>query len=167
VSTNEESPLSKKGKPKNPENVKRGRRSKQKGGRGEREAVAHLKLHGVPSAFRKAQRNGKIAGDADVEANPELTPFHLEVKRNEALNLWEAYNQAVRDAEKTEKIPVVMHRRNKSPWLVTMDLGIFVQLALTWTGHDPIYPTVDPTEGNNYDEEPEPIVQEDGAGPTD
>jgi hypothetical protein len=40
------------------------------------------------------------------------------VKRVERLNLYDAIEQAVRDAE--GRIPYVAHRRNRSVWLITL-----------------------------------------------
>lgn len=52
-----------------------------------------------------------------------LPGVHIEVKRVERLNVDEAMNQAIRDAEKfRDGIPALFHRRNRHPWLVTMRL---------------------------------------------
>lgn len=52
-----------------------------------------------------------------------LPGVHIEVKRVERLNVGEAMNQAIRDAEKfRDGIPALFHRRNRHPWLVTMRL---------------------------------------------
>lgn len=48
-------------------------------------------------------------------------PIHVEAKRTERLALHAAMRQAVRDAN-GHAIPVVMHRRSREPWLVTMEL---------------------------------------------
>ena len=63
--------------------------------------------------------------------NPDVTAggldaFHFEVKRVERLNVSEAMRQAVGDA--AGKIPVVAHRRNREPWLVTLKLDDFLCL---------------------------------------
>ncbi len=52
-----------------------------------------------------------------------LPGIHAEVKRVERLNISQAMAQAVRDAEKFQDgAPAVFHRRNREPWLVTMQL---------------------------------------------
>jgi len=52
-----------------------------------------------------------------------LPGIHVEVKRVERLNVGEAMAQAIRDAERFQDgAPVLFHRRNRRPWLVTMRL---------------------------------------------
>lgn len=93
--------------------------SKQKGKRGELEAAKVLRDLGFPEARRTAQYNGKETGSlADIIG---VDGVHIEVKRNERLNVNEAMDQAVRDCKDGET-PVVMHRKNRTPWLVTMRL---------------------------------------------
>lgn len=49
--------------------------------------------------------------------------IHVEVKRVEKLNVLEAMQQSIRDSEKFgDGLPALFHRRNRSPWLVTMTL---------------------------------------------
>lgn len=56
----------------------------------------------------------------DLEGLPGV---HIERKRVERLNVLEAMEQAVRDAEKfKDGTPTLFHRRNRKPWLVTMRL---------------------------------------------
>ena len=55
--------------------------------------------------------------------------IHPEVKRVERLNVPEAMAQAVRDASRFgDGIPTLFHRRNRSPWLVTMQLEDWLKL---------------------------------------
>jgi Holliday junction resolvase len=98
--------------------------SKAKGSAGERELANRLKELGL-TARRTQQFCGK-AGDADVDC-VELSSYHIECKRVERLNIDQAIDQAVRDCG--DKTPVVMHRRNKKPWLVTLFLEDFIRLA--------------------------------------
>lgn len=65
-----------------------------------------------------------LNGDADVIGLPRL---HLEIKRVERLNIYDAMNQSKRDARDNE-LPVVMHRKNRCEWLVTAPLDVFMQL---------------------------------------
>jgi Holliday junction resolvase len=98
--------------------------SKQKGKRGELELVRKLKEHGFVTR-RTVQYNGKADdGDADLQG---LDGIHIECKRVEKLNLYDAMAQAVHDAKDTE-LPTVMHRKNNSEWLVTMKLDDWVKL---------------------------------------
>lgn len=100
--------------------------SRQKGKRGELEAAKVLKDYGYDA--RRGQQYSGVSGDADVVGLPGV---HLEIKRVEKLNIVEAMKQAVRDARDGE-IPVVMHRRNREEWLITMPLRAFMILYKAW-----------------------------------
>ena len=97
--------------------------SKQKGNAGEREISKILREHGFKDARRSQQYCG-YNGDADVAGIPGL---HIEVKRVEKLNLDKAYEQAMSDAKEGEK-PVVMHRKNRQEWKVTLSLEDFIEI---------------------------------------
>lgn len=90
---------------------------------GERELAGFLRERGWRAAKRGQQRSG--LEQADVVDGP--AGVHFEVKRVEKLNVWAAYEQAQRDAELSEE-PVVAMRRNRSPWLAVVDLGVFLAL---------------------------------------
>lgn len=105
--------------------------SREKGKRGELEMASILKAYGY-DARRGQQFCGKN-GDADVVGLPYM---HLEVKRVEHLNLYDAMAQSMHDAREGE-IPVVMHRKNRCNWLVTMNLEDFMKLYPEWeAGHE-------------------------------
>ena len=91
--------------------------SREKGKRGERRWRDVLREAG----FLKAHRGVQYAGGTDSPdvACPELPSIHFEVKAVEALNIWRAMDQSIRDAG-VRKTPVVAHTRNRSGWLVTM-----------------------------------------------
>ena len=96
--------------------------SKRKGSAGERELCEFLTAAGHP-ARRNEQRYTGGKGNPDVSAEGRETQ-HIECKRVEHLNVSEAMKQAERDAD--GKIPVVMHRRNREPWYITMRLSDFL-----------------------------------------
>jgi len=100
-----------------------GRVSQRKGADGERELASLLREHGF-----NIQRGGSLS----FGAMPDLTGLpgiHIEVKRVERLNLGEAMEQAIRDAERFhDGAPTVFHRRNRQPWLVTMRLSDWLGL---------------------------------------
>lgn len=96
--------------------------SRQKGARGERELAEKLREYGYET--RRGQQYSGANGDADVVGIPGI---HIECKRVERLNIDEALSQAERDARDGE-IPMVFHRRNRTPWKVTMRLDDFVSL---------------------------------------
>ena len=91
--------------------------SRQKGARNERLLANILKEHGYTEARRGQQFSG-LHGDADVVGIPGI---HIECKAVERLNIHDAIEQSIRDAREGE-IPVVIHKKNRKPWLVTMRL---------------------------------------------
>lgn len=98
--------------------------SKQKGKRGELELAHKLKEYGY-DARRSVQYCG-ANGDADVVGLPGM---HIECKRVERLNLYDAIEQAKSDAREDET-PIVCHRKDRSKWLVTMEFDSFMKMYL-------------------------------------
>lgn len=95
--------------------------SKRKGAAGERELATKLREYGFDSR-RSVQYCGSN-GDADVLG---LAGIHIECKRTEKLNLYDAMSQAKSDCK--ENIPAVFHRRNNCEWLVILRLEDFIDL---------------------------------------
>ncbi|MBQ3429171.1 MAG: hypothetical protein IJH28_05295 [Mogibacterium sp.] len=100
--------------------------SKRKGSAGEREAANLLRQYGYDT--RRGVQYSGINGDADVVGLPGI---HLEIKRVEKLNISNAVAQSIRDARENE-IPVVMHRKNRELWLVTMTFLDWIKLYQAW-----------------------------------
>lgn len=100
--------------------------SRAKGAGGERELAKKLREYGYDC--RRGQQFSGANGDADVVGLPGI---HIECKRVERLNLEDAMAQARRDAREGE-IPVVMHRKTRSPWLVTMTLEDWIEIYREW-----------------------------------
>lgn len=100
--------------------------SRQKGARGERELASKLRDYGYES--RRGQQFSGANGDPDVIG---LSGIHIECKRVERLNIEDAMAQAKRDARENE-IPAVFHRKNHCEWLVTMELGKWIELYREW-----------------------------------
>lgn len=96
----------------------------QKGKRGEREWRDVLRAAGY-----EARRGQQFAGGADSPdvVCEELSWIHFEVKHVEALSVHKAMDQAIRDAAGC-KVPMVAHKKNREPWLVTMRAETFVEL---------------------------------------
>ena len=101
-----------------------GRRSQQKGRRGEIELRDILRKYGF--------EEGECGEPQSYGAVPDLVGLHdvhVEAKRCEQMRLWEWMQQAVRDAERfKDGVPVLFHRRNRQGWLVTMNLADWVEL---------------------------------------
>ena len=105
---------------------KKRKNSRQKGAAGERELAGRLRDYGY--AARRGQQFCGANGDADVVGLPGI---HIECKRVEKLNLYDAMEQSKRDG-KAGEIPVVMHRKNHHEWLVTMTLDYWMKLFQEW-----------------------------------
>jgi len=91
--------------------------SREKGKRGERAAAAALKELGL-----WAQRGVQHAGGEDSpDIKTAITGAHFEVKRVEKGNVHQWMAQAIADAG--AKVPVVMHRKNRTEWLLTVRLS--------------------------------------------
>ena len=88
-----------------------GKAQREKGKRGERELAGILRDYGYNC--RRGQQYCGTSGDADVIGLPDV--------------LRKALQQSSRDARAGE-IPVVMHRRNREPWRVSMYLQNFQRM---------------------------------------
>jgi len=103
--------------------------SRQKGARGERQWRDELRANGY-----EARRGQQFSGSPD---SPDVVclalPWaHFEVKAVEQLDIEAAMAQARRDS--AGKIPVVAHRRNFSPWLVTLEADWLFDAATGFLG---------------------------------
>lgn len=106
--------------------------SREKGARGERELAGILRDYGYDS--RRGQQYCGVNGDADVVGLPGI---HIECKRVERLNLYDAVGQAVKDSGVDAlpfdyDLPTVFHRKDRSEWLVTMRLNDWMDLYKAW-----------------------------------
>lgn len=100
--------------------------SRQKGARGERELANVLKEYGYDT--RRGQQYSGANGDADVIGLPHI---HIECKRVEKLNIGKAMQQSMNDARDNE-VPVVMHRKDRQRWLVTMTMDEWMKFYERW-----------------------------------
>ena len=89
-------------------------------------AYEALREYGYDS--RRGQQFCGANGDADVVG---LDGIHIECKRTERLNLYDALSQAKSDAKDGE-LPAVFHRKNNSSWVVVMDFDDWVQMYREW-----------------------------------
>lgn len=104
--------------------------SRRKGTAGELEFAALLRAQGYASARRGQQYRG--GGDSpDVVG---VAGVHHEVKRTERLALYNAVDQARRDAAPGGGMPVVAHRCNSKPrscrgeWLFVLGASDYFEL---------------------------------------
>ena len=104
-----------------------GAKSQRKGRSGEIELVKILNDNGISAEPGQAVSFGSTPDIVGVDG------VHAEVKRVERLNVLEAMNQAIRDSAKfKDGLPALFHRRNRSPWLVTMTLDDWLKLYERW-----------------------------------
>lgn len=96
----------------------------EKGKRGEREWAKVCREHGWDC--RRGQQYNGIDGE-DVIGLPGI---HIEVKRVEKLNIYEAMGQAKADCK--GNIPIVAHRKNNCEWFVTMRAEDWFTLYNSW-----------------------------------
>ena len=100
-----------------------GKSQQRKGAAGERELAAILGEYGYA-----CDRGGSFSM-GDVPDLTGLPGIHIEVKRVEKLNVMEAMEQSIRDSERmADGVPALFHRRNRKPWLVTMQLEDWILL---------------------------------------
>lgn len=99
-----------------------GKMSRDKGKRGERELANKLKEYGFKA--RRGQQYCGADGSADVIG---LDGIHIENKRVERLQLYEALAQAKSDAKEGE-MPIVTHRKNHCEWVVIQPLDDWIKL---------------------------------------
>lgn len=95
----------------------------RKGADGEREIASLLRAEGY-----EIDRGGTTSFGTVPDLSG-LPGVHIEVKRREKLNIREAMQQAIDDAAKfKDGAPALFHRRNRTPWLVTMLFSDWIRL---------------------------------------
>ena len=113
--------------------MSKGRMSRNKGACGERELARELSRLLKVDARRGQQHCG---GPDSPDVMIDIPDLHIECKRTERLRLYEAMEQATEDASKgldegqQPKVPVVCHRSNRRPWLLTVRLEDLPRLAV-------------------------------------
>ena len=103
-----------------------GKMSKEKGKRFERHVAGLFRDYGY-NAYRTAQYKGNTGDAGDVEGIPHI---HIECKHQERMNLYDWMEQSIADAEAEGKdsLPVVIHKANNRPVLVTMRFEDWIRL---------------------------------------
>lgn len=102
-----------------------GKTSRDKGKRGEREVASLLRSYGYD-----AHRGVQYHGGKDSPDVVGLRGVHIEVKRTESLRLYDALAQSKADAG--DDLPIVVHRRNESEWVVIQPLEDWINLYREW-----------------------------------
>jgi hypothetical protein len=65
----------------------------------------------------------------------EIYPFSVECKNVEKLNIWQAIAQAVHEAKKHGKIPLVAFTRNNEETYVTIPIDAFLEILARSRGN--------------------------------
>lgn len=100
--------------------------SRNKGKRNELLLAHKFQEYGFDA--RRSQQFAGINGDADVVGVPYL---HVECKAVQKLNLDKAMEQSQRDSREGE-IPVVVHRKDRQDWRITMTLEDFMPFFMAY-----------------------------------
>lgn len=97
--------------------------SRQKGCRYERHIAQRIREYGY-----EAERGCQHAGGKDSpDVKHNMVGLHIEAKKVEKLNIWNALAQSERDAGEDE-VAVVMFSRNRSKDYVAMDFDDFMRM---------------------------------------
>jgi Holliday junction resolvase len=101
-----------------------GKRSREKGKRGERElSKALIDVLGI-----NARRGRQFSGSPDSpDIITSLSGIHFECKRVERFQLYPSLEQSASDSG--DEIPVVAHRKNRKPWVISMYLEDLPELC--------------------------------------
>ena len=95
-----------------------GRMQREKGKRGEREASQAIQQHLGVAARRGQQYCGSPDSPDVITA---IDGVAIEVKRCETVSIHRWMDKAVADSP--GDVPVIIHRKNNTDWLVTLRLG--------------------------------------------
>lgn len=105
--------------------------SRRKGKEGELELARILRTYGFDT-----RRGQQFKGGGDSPDVMGLPGVHIECKRVQNLVIEKAMVQSRTDAEGTDDVPVVIHRRDREKWKVTMDLDEFMKMYIAATDAD-------------------------------
>lgn len=95
-----------------------GAMSRRKGANGERAIASAYRAKGFD--VDRVPNSGGLKVKGDLKANDDsLDGLHLEVKRQEKIQLNAWLKQAAEEASAGE-VPIVIHRRSRSPWYATL-----------------------------------------------
>ena len=119
--------MAKRKKPKNPDNVRRGKRSHAKGGEGEREVIRLFRRMGFRGKRRPQYRGG-------VKDGPDVRCVHhtglvvgVESKLQQTISVHAVIKQA-KESVGPGELPVGYMRRNREKAIVVMPAETFVAL---------------------------------------
>lgn len=98
--------------------------SRAKGAVGEREFIGKHLIEFWPTARRNLEQHTE-----DKRDSLDTGDLHWQIKRTEALRIWEALKQA--EDEAGGRMPLLAFRRNRSPWYVAGRASLLVPILST------------------------------------
>jgi len=101
-------------------------RERIKGAVAERQVLQVLRAHGWAHAQRSSDGRTQSAR-GDIAHGPE--GCHIEIKRQERLNVPRAFDQVLADADDT-LTPILVHRPSRHEWMATLPLDELLPLLL-------------------------------------
>jgi len=108
--------------------------SRQKGKRVERAAAAALNAIGF-----ETRRGVQYSGGPESPDVVGIAGLHIEVKGVEKLNIDKAMAQSIAESAKDE-IPVVLHKKNRGDWLLTLRLDDLASTVKLLNQHFDVIP---------------------------
>lgn len=110
-----------------------GKRSREKGHRGQREVAKYLSEGPFPDAQSTGSEQSRRRTSSRRPPDVEGTPFWIEVKYGKAPSIWKAMKQGAADTDGRPVLVVV--KKDRTPPYVVMTLNDFVQVAdgASWT----------------------------------
>ena len=108
-----------------------GMSSRRKGAEAERQVARIIEQH-LGSECRRGYQTRSGSDEPDVVGLPN---HHVEVKRQEKVNIWAAMRQA-EAASNDEDIQLVVTRKNREPWLAVLHLEDYLRLLKEVDGED-------------------------------
>lgn len=115
-------------KPKNPDNVRRGKRAHAKGGEGEREVIKLFARMGFKGKRRPQYRGGTKDG-------PDVRCVHhtgfavgVESKLQQSISVHAVIKQAVESVQDGREFPIGYMRRNREKGIIVMPAETFVSI---------------------------------------
>ena len=98
-------------------------------GRKYEERIAKMLTKALGLEISRVPRSGALSIKGDIKSfKGILKRFNFELKYHHKLNIWDALEQASRDAE--GKIPALIFSRDSSPDYVTIKLDDFIDILM-------------------------------------
>lgn len=101
--------------------------SREKGAAAEREVAGIFRDAGIPARRTAQMQAGTHTRQGDADVTIAIPGGYLEVRRRERISI-EAWCLDAESCASTTDMPVVVWRRNRQPWRVSMLLDDYIDL---------------------------------------